>query len=152
MIIRYLGVLFTVIFIIIVIIIIIIIIIISSNNANYKSRHAFFQFFLVLRFRMHFVDVKTFHKVVGPISPHIAVFEVNFDVDVDITVTSHGHHGVSNHRSLCLVNSFCQATSKEIPKHYWLFVKGIRQWSVNTPHKGSVTRKRFCWTSCQRRN
>ena len=64
---------------------------------------------------------------------------------IDIMTTSNGRHVVSNHRSFgCLFNSLCRPTSK---KHqsmcYWLFVRGIHQWPVNSPHKGPVMCKKL---------
>ena len=50
---------------------------------------------------------------------------------------------VSNHRRLdCLLNRFFRRKSKKTSKFTSLaFVWGIHRWPVNSPHKGSATRK-----------
>ena len=60
-----------------------------------------------------------------------------------MTATSNDRHGVSNYRSIeCLFNSLLRLTTRNIkgPRHC-LFVRGIHRWPVDSPHKGSVTRK-----------
>ena len=51
--------------------------------------------------------------------------------------------GVSNHRRLdCLLNRFFRRRSNKHQSSASLaFVRGIHRWPVNSPHKGSVTRK-----------
>ena len=70
---------------------------------------------------------------------------------VTITMTSHEPHVVPNHRSFnCFFNSLCEPSSKKYQSpYYWPFVRGIHRswgihrWPVNSPHKGSVTRKKL---------
>ena len=60
-------------------------------------------------------------------------------------MTSHERYAVSNRRSFdCLFSSLCGPSSKK-PQNlrYWRIVRGIHRWSVNSPHRGPVTRKRF---------
>ena len=79
-----------------------------------------------------------------------------------ITVTSHGRHGIGNHRlhysdvmmdamasqitSLTIVYSTVHSGTDQ-RKHQSsasiAFVRGIHRWRVNSPHKGPVTRKIF---------
>ena len=64
---------------------------------------------------------------------------------LSITITSHGRHVVSNHRSLkCLFNSLCRPISKkhESP-HYWPFVGNSSVTAEFPPHRGPVTRKKL---------
>ena len=64
---------------------------------------------------------------------------------INITMTSHERHVVSNHQSFdCFFNSLCGLTSKkhQIP-HYWPFVRGIHGWLVNSLHKGPATQKKL---------
>ena len=66
---------------------------------------------------------------------------------VCIRMRSHECHIVSNHRSLfCLFNSLCKSVSKKHQgHHYWSFVRGSHQWTVNTPvQKASDAEKRLC--------
>ena len=62
----------------------------------------------------------------------------------DITVTSHEHHGVSNHRQFLCFSSRFRRTSKKTSK---LLVNGLcegnHRWPMVSPHKGLVTRKMF---------
>ena len=70
-----------------------------------------------------------------------------------VRVTSHKHHGISNHLQLatvfwtvCSVNmtvcrTVCSANIKENIKA--AFVWGIHQWSMESPHKGPVMWKEF---------
>ena len=62
-----------------------------------------------------------------------------------ITMMSHEHYVVSNHRSHnCLFNSLWGPTSKKHQSpHYWPFVRGIQQWPVNVSHKGPIARKKI---------
>ena len=64
---------------------------------------------------------------------------------LDITVMSHEHHVVSNHRSFdCLLNSLYRPTSeKHRSSHDWPFGRKIHWWLVNSTHKGPVTQKRL---------
>ena len=56
-----------------------------------------------------------------------------------------GHDGVSNHQpDECLLNRLFSHRSKKYQSSASLaFVRGIHRWSVNSPHKGPVTRKMF---------
>ena len=76
---------------------------------------------------------------------HKTMFSKMFSKWVNITTTSHDCHEVSNHRSFdCLFNSLCRPTSKKHQSpHYWPFMRGGHRWPVNSPHKGSVTRKKL---------
>ena len=62
-----------------------------------------------------------------------------------LVMRSHERHAVSNHPSFnCLFNRLCGPTPKKLQSPlYWPFVRGIHQWPVNSPHKGSVTLKIF---------
>ena len=63
-----------------------------------------------------------------------------------VMMMSHEHHVVSNHQSFdCLFNSLCGPTSKkhQIPHYITLFFRGIHQWPVNSPHKGTVMWKKL---------
>ena len=65
---------------------------------------------------------------------------------ITITVMSHDHHGVLNHRQLhCLVNRLFPCSSKKTPKLRATspFVRGIYRPLVDSHHKGLVTRKAF---------
>ena len=56
-----------------------------------------------------------------------------------------GRDGVSHHQPHdCLLNCLfrCRSKKHQIPASL-AFVRGIHQWPVNSPHKGSVTRKMF---------
>ena len=62
-----------------------------------------------------------------------------------ITVSSHERHYVWNHHQLnWLCNNLFKLTSKKSPKPTILaFVRGIHRCSVDSPHKGPVTRRAF---------
>ena len=66
-----------------------------------------------------------------------------------VTMTSHGRHVVSNHRSFeCLIISLGGPTSKKHEStHYWPFVRGIHQWPAKSPQKSQLqlTRKKTIW-------
>ena len=57
-------------------------------------------------------------------------------------MTSHEHHGVSNHWHLEFVQQLARAGNIKAP-HYWLFVTGIHRWPVDFPRKGTVMWKAF---------
>ena len=61
-----------------------------------------------------------------------------------ITVTSHRHHGVSNHRQLhCLFfNSLSRRTLKETSK-LRITLRAIHRWPMNSPNQRPVTGNRF---------
>ena len=47
----------------------------------------------------------------------------------------------TSHSTVCLT-AFADLHQWNIKvRHYWPFVRGIHRWPVNSPHKGSVTRK-----------
>ena len=52
---------------------------------------------------------------------------------------------VSKHRPLdCLFNGYTDPTSKKHQSpHYWVFVRGIRRWPVNSPQKGPILWEKF---------
>ena len=54
-----------------------------------------------------------------------------------IIVASHARHGISNH-GISAVQQLVQTNNKEIIKclQYWLFVRGIHPWLIDSPHKG----------------
>ena len=60
-----------------------------------------------------------------------------------VTMTSHGRHLISNHRSFdCLIISLCGSTSKKHEStHCWPFVKGIHLWPVKSPQKSQLKLK-----------
>ena len=52
--------------------------------------------------------------------------------------------GIPNHHQIyCLFDNFCNSTTKRTSKdsHYWLFVRGIHRWPVNSPHKKPIIQK-----------
>ena len=49
--------------------------------------------------------------------------------------------GVSNHQPDCLLNRSSTGDRKLLRSASLAFVRGIHRWSVNSPHKGTVTRK-----------
>ena len=62
-----------------------------------------------------------------------------------ITVTSYGHHGVSNHRASAVYSTICQGAHERKHQNYALlaFVRGLHRWTVDSPHKGPGTQKMF---------
>ena len=61
-----------------------------------------------------------------------------------ITLTSHEHNDVSNHQLLeCWFNSLYRLTCKKIskPSVNLSLMEGYHRWSVDSPHKGPVTRE-----------
>ena len=42
-----------------------------------------------------------------------------------------------------MFNSLSPISKRHQSPHYWLFVKGIQRWPVNSPHKGPVARKKL---------
>ena len=44
----------------------------------------------------------------------------------------------------CMFNNSCVPTSKKLQSpRYWPFVRGIHRWTVNSPHKGPLSRKKL---------
>ena len=66
-------------------------------------------------------------------------------IEHNITMTSRERNVFSNHWSFrCLFNSLCGPTSKKHKSiYYWHFSRRIHGWTVNSPHKETVTRKSF---------
>ena len=64
-----------------------------------------------------------------------------FTLSYSITVMSHEHHAISNHKQL----DCCKAdNSKEMNSScYWPFVREIHQWLVKFPYKGPIMWKVF---------
>ena len=77
---------------------------------------------------------------------------------INITMTSHVRHAVSNHRSFdCLLNNLCRPTSKKHQRpfmrthikdpYYWTFGRGILRWLVNSPAQraSNAVKASFWW-------
>ena len=63
----------------------------------------------------------------------------------NITVMSHEHFSISNHRHLgCFFNSLFTVTTKNMKaSRHWSIARGIYQLPVVSPHKGQVMKKAF---------
>ena len=78
------------------------------------------------------------------LSKIIIAYTCSTAVMYSITVTSHEHHGISNHQQLeCLFNSLFMLNMDKTKKsfHHWLLVSGI--YMAVSPHKGPVMWKPF---------
>ena len=61
----------------------------------------------------------------------------------NITVTSRGHNGVSNHRQLNSTDCSTDCSVKPQRTHQTPFLSGIQRWLVNSHHKWSIMSKAF---------